>query len=213
MFKIPVFSLITVALLAACATFFTGRYPAAHGVRVETCAANLSDGEALQSLARRLSEISDLTLLINNAGIFPRVSSIEEIDFDDYSRTMAVNTLGPVRVTRALLPNLRSGDGKTIVNITSRLGSIGLNDFGIFYGYRESKAALNMFTKSLAIELEPEAFTCLTIHPGWVQTDMGGENADLTPKESVSGMRDVIQKLGPADSGTYWGYNGEAVPW
>ncbi len=183
-----------------------------NALSVEVAQLDVADQASIDALAKSL-EGRPLDLLINNAGIFPRANKIEEVNFDDYSRTLAVNTVGPVRVTRALLPNLRLGDKKTIANITSRLGSIGLNDFGVFYGYRESKAALNMFTKSLAIELDPEGFTCLTIHPGWVKTDMGGENADLTPEESISGMRAVIQKLGPEDTGTYWSYSGEEVPW
>jgi NAD(P)-dependent dehydrogenase (short-subunit alcohol dehydrogenase family) len=179
---------------------------------VEIATLDVADPASVSALAKSL-EGRPIDLLINNAGIFPRVSSIEEIDFDDYSRTLAVNTLGPVRVTRALLPNLRASQMKAVVNITSRLGSIALTDNGVFYGYRESKAALNMFTRTLANELKPEGFTCLTIHPGWVQTDMGGESATLTPAESVSGMRAVIAGRGPADTGTYWSYSGEEVPW
>ncbi|MEJ2385083.1 MAG: SDR family oxidoreductase [Xanthomonadales bacterium] len=179
---------------------------------VEIAELDVADPASIDALANSL-EGRPIDLLINNAGIFPRVGSIEEIDFDDYNRTLVVNTVGPVRVTRALLPNLRASERKTVVNITSRLGSIALTDNGVFYGYRESKAALNMFTKILANELKPEGFTCLTIHPGWVQTDMGGENANLTPAESISGMRAVIAARGPADTGTYWSYSGEKVPW
>lgn len=183
-----------------------------NALSVEVAQLDVANEASVDALAKSLKGRS-IDLLINNAGIFPRVNKIEEINFDDYGRTIAVNTLGPVRVTRALLPNLRRGEKKTIVNITSRLGSIALNDYGAFYGYRESKAALNMFTKTLAVELDPEGFTCLTIHPGWVKTDMGGQNASLTPEESISGMRAVIQKLGPADTGTYWSTSGEQVPW
>lgn len=179
---------------------------------VEIATLDVADPASVDALAKSL-EGRPIDLLINNAGIFPRVGSIEEIDFDDYNRTLAVNTVGPVRVTRALLPNLRASEMKTVVNITSRLGSIALTDNGVFYGYRESKAALNMFTRTLANELRPEGFTCLTIHPGWVQTDMGGESAMLTPAESISGMRAVIAGRGPADTGTYWSYSGERVPW
>ena len=179
---------------------------------VEVVALDVTDPGSIDALVQSL-EGRTIDLLTNNAGIFPRVRGIEEIDFDDFSRTLAVNTVGPVRVTRALLPNLRAGDMKTVVNITSRLGSIELTDNGVFYGYRESKAALNMFTRTLANELKPEGFTCLAIHPGWVQTDMGGENATLTPEESISGMRAVIADKGPEDTGTYWSYGGEEVPW
>jgi NAD(P)-dependent dehydrogenase (short-subunit alcohol dehydrogenase family) len=132
-----------------------------------------------------------IDVLINNAGIFPRVGKIDEIDFDDYNRTLAVNTVGPVRVTRALLPNLRIAENKR----------------GSFYGYRESKAALNMFTKTLAAELGPEGFTCVVLTPGWVQTDMGGPNATL------SGMKAVLDRLTPADNGTFWSYDGSQMPW
>jgi len=179
---------------------------------VEIAQLDVADPASVDSLARSL-EGRPIDLLINNAGIFPRVRGIEEIDFDDYTRTLVVNTVGPARVTRALLPNLRAAEMKTVVNITSRLGSIALNGNGVFYGYRESKAALNMFTRTLANELKPEGFTCLTIHPGWVQTDMGGENASLTPTESISGIRAVIARSGPEDTGTYWSYSGEEVPW
>lgn len=183
-----------------------------NALSVEVAQLDIANQASVDALVKSL-EGRPIDLLINNAGIFPRVNKIEEVNIDDYSRTIAVNTLGPVRVTRALLPNLRRGNKKTIVNITSRLGSIALNDYGAFYGYRESKAALNMFTKTLAVELDSEGFTCLTIHPGWVKTDMGGQSASLTPEESISGMRAVIQKLGPADTGTYWSTSGEQVPW
>ena len=179
---------------------------------VEIAQLDVADPDSIAALAESLNG-RPIDMLINNAGIFPRAGSVEEVDFDDYLQTLVVNTVGPVRVTRALLPHLRKGDKKTIVNITSRLGSIELTNSGVFYGYRESKAALNMFTKTLAVELQPEGFTCLTVHPGWVQTDMGGANANLTPEESISGMRATIAKLGPDDTGTYWSYAGEPVPW
>ena len=167
------------------------------------------------SVDRMASELDGrpIDLLINNAGIFPRVSRIDEIDFDDYERTLAVNTLGPVRVTRALLPNLRQGSLKTIAGLSSNLGSIAENERGSFYGYRESKAALNMFTKTLAAELGPEGFTCVVLTPGWVQTDMGGPDAPLQPSESVSGMRAALAKLTPEDNGTFWSYDGSQMPW
>jgi len=123
-----------------------------------------------------------------------------------------VNTIGPLLVTQALMPNLRRGERKRIVNITSQLGSIGMNSGG-FYGYRESKAALNMFTKTLATELGRDGFICLAIHPGWVRTDMGGPNANLSPEESVSAMRAVIGNLTSDDNGSYRGYNGDPVAW
>ena len=180
------------------------------GVRVLQL--DVTDRNSVRSLADALDE-APVDLLINNAGIFPRASRILDVDIDDYLRTLAVNTAGPVLVTGAVLPNLRRGDMKKIVNITSQLGSIGNNTRGGFYGYRESKAALNMFTRTLAGELQSEGFICLALHPGWVATDMGGTDAPLTPEQSVSGMRDVIDSLKPEDNGAYRSHEGDVVPW
>ena len=173
---------------------------------------DVADPASVDRMAAELAN-QPIDLLINNAGIFPRVGKIDEIDFDDYSRTLAVNTVGPVRVTRALLPNLRQGTLKMIAGLSSNLGSIAENERGGFYGYRESKAALNMFTKTLAAELGPEGFTCVVLTPGWVQTDMGGPNAPLTPADSITGMKAVLDKLTPADNGTFWSHDGSQMPW
>jgi NAD(P)-dependent dehydrogenase (short-subunit alcohol dehydrogenase family) len=173
---------------------------------------DVTDQVSVDRLARDLGD-QPIDLLINNAGIFPMAATLPEIDFDNITRTLAVNTIGPMRVTRALLPNLRRGEAKKIVNITSNLGSIADNTDGRFYGYRESKAALNMFTRSLAAELRDDGFTCIVMNPGWVQTDMGGANAPLQAPESISGMRAVIDRLTPADSGTFWTHEGKQMPW
>ena len=173
---------------------------------------DVTDQQSVDRMAQELGNQA-VDLLINNAGIFPRVRTITEVNFDDVTRTFAVNTLGPMRVSRALLPNLRSGQVKKVVNITSSLGSIANNSGGGFYGYRESKAALNMFTRSLANELSGDGFICVAVHPGWVQTDMGGANATLTVEESAQGIRNVIANLSPDDSGTFWNFDGAPLPW
>ena len=173
---------------------------------------DVTDQQSIDRMAAELGEQA-IDLLINNAGIFPRARSITDVDFDDVTRTFAVNTLGPMRVSRALLPNLRSGQLKKVVNITSRLGSIGNNSGGGFYGYRESKAALNMFTRSLANEFGTDGFICIVVHPGWVQTDMGGASATLTVEESAQGIRNVVENLSPDDNGTFWNFDGTPLPW
>ena len=118
-----------------------------------------------------------------------------------------------MRVTQALLPSLRRGDRKLVVNITSGLGSIERNTRGGYYGYRESKAALNMFTRTLAAELRPEGFTCVAVRPGWVRTDMGGPNAPLSPQESIRGMISVMGRLKPEASGRFLSHDGQEIPW
>jgi NAD(P)-dependent dehydrogenase (short-subunit alcohol dehydrogenase family) len=173
---------------------------------------DVTDADSVRSLTENLKG-QPIDLLINNAGIFPRVDSLPETDFDDVARTLDVNTIGPMRVTLALLPNLRAGRAKQVVSITSGLGSIENNTSGRYYGYRESKAALNMFNRSLAVELADEGFTCIVMSPGWVRTDMGGPTAKLSPEESITGMRKVIAGLTPADTGRSWNYNGDPMPW
>ena len=180
------------------------------GVRVEQL--DVADASSVAGLAERLGEMP-LDILINNAGIGGTRRSIEDVDIQAVERTIAVNTLGPMRVTQALISNLRDGERKIIVNITSSMGSIERNTRGIGYGYRESKAALNMFTRSLANELKDQEFRCITMSPGWVKTDMGGPNARLTPAESISGMISVIDNLTAEDSGEFFNHNGEHLPW
>ena len=165
-----------------------------------------------QSVDRLESSLDDrpIDLLINNAGILTLTWTLEEVDFEQFNRHLAVNT---VRVTKALLPNLRAGEMKTVVNVTSNLGSIGENADGGFYGYRESKAALNMFTRSLAADLGPEGFTSIVVHPGWVKTDMGGTSAPVEVEDSAAGIRRVIDSLSPADNGTFWTFEGDQMAW
>ena len=181
-------------------------------LNVEVMQLDVTDAESVARLASDL-EGRSIDMLINNAGIFPRFSTLAEAEFDSIAMILDVNVIGPMRVTKALMPNLAAGEQKKIINITSGLGSIENNGFGQFYGYRESKAALNMFSKTLSVELADQGFTSIALHPGWVQTDMGGPEATLTPEESITGMRAVIDKVTPADSGTYWGVQGEQVPW
>jgi len=116
-------------------------------------------------------------------------------------------------VTSALMPNLRAGDRKQIVGISSRLGSIEANESGGYYGYRESKAGLNMFVRSLAADLRGDGFTCVVLSPGWVRTDMGGEQAPLSPTQSVTGMRTVISDLTPERTGRFINHDGTPIPW
>jgi NAD(P)-dependent dehydrogenase (short-subunit alcohol dehydrogenase family) len=176
-------------------------------------ALDVTSQDSVATLAKSL-EHQPIDLLINNAGVGDGGgSSLAKLEVDTFEHVMQVNALGPVRVTQALLPNLRAGKGRTIVSITSILGSIAGDTDGGYYGYRESKAALNMFMRSLAAELRPEKFICIPIHPGWVKTDMGGANAQLTVEESVTGIRKVVDGLKLADSGKFWSYDGTNLPW
>jgi len=173
---------------------------------------DVTDAESVASMATELDG-QPIDLLINNAGILPMQDTLPEADIGTVAWTLDVNTLGPMRVSQALLPNLSAGEGKMIVSISSGLGSLELNSGGRFYGYRESKAALNMFTRSLASELRNDGFIVIVMDPGWVQTDMGGPSAPLTPEQSIRGVRAVIDGLAAEDTGTFKKHNGETVPW
>lgn len=179
----------------------------------QVVALDVTDEDSVASLAKRFAE-RPLDLLINNAGISSRAARKEgEIQFDKLAQVLDVNLLGPMRVSHALLPALERGEGKRIVNISSRLGSIELNAGGGFTGYRESKAGLNMFSRSLARELAPKGIHCLALSPGWVRTDMGGTDAPLSPEESIRGMLEVIAELDAESSGEYRQWDGETLPW
>ena len=114
---------------------------------------------------------------------------------------LQINTVAPLRMAERFIGTLEKGERKTIVNISSRMGSIASNDSGGSYIYRSSKAALNMVTKGLSVDLGPKGFTVVSFHPGWVQTDMGGESADIPADTSIAGMRKVIVRA--FDSGQW----------
>ncbi len=155
-----------------------------------------------------------IDLLLNNAGIGgPRGQTIGNIDYETWARVLDVNTLGPIRVAEAFVNNVAQSERKLIVTITSGMGSIGDNTSGGAFAYRRSKAAVNMVMRSLAIDLAPRGITCVVVNPGWVQTDMGGQHARLTAAESVAAMRRLIDRLGPAQSGKFFNYDGREYAW
>lgn len=180
------------------------------GVRIEQL--DVADSASVAQFRQRIGDMP-VDILINNAGIGSWLYRLEDVDADALDRHFQVNTLGPMRVTQALLPSLRRSTGRTVVNITSDLASLERNTRGGAYGYRESKAGLNMFTRTLAAELRPQGFICIVISPGWVRTEMGGPQAEQTPTESVAGIIRVLRGLTPEDSGKFLDYRGEELPW
>lgn len=181
-------------------------------LKVQVEQLDVIDSASVSALARRLDGVP-IDLLVNNAGVGGQTAgSFAAVDFDKVAHTFDVNSLGPMRVTQALLPNLEAGEGRTIVQITSVMGSIEQNGGG-FFGYRASKAALNMLNKSLAVELGKQGFVCLALHPGWVKTRMGGAGAPVEPEDSVAGILEVIDGLTPDDNGRFLDYQGKTIPW
>lgn len=163
------------------------------------------------SVANFTKEIGDqpIDLYINNAGIY----GPQEFDRDGWLELLNVNVVAPVKLANALKDNVAKSDGKKMVVISSQVGSIAENESGDMMYYRTSKAAVNRAWKSLSNQWKDEGLTLTMMHPGWVQTDMGGENADLTPEESVSGMRQVIDQTDHAQTGSFKDYSGREIPW
>ncbi|MEO1133250.1 MAG: SDR family oxidoreductase [Cyanobacteria bacterium J06639_1] len=171
---------------------------------------DVTSDRAVADLAVRLSD-TPLDGLILNAGILERVT-LDDLDFESMRRQFEVNALGALRVTQALLPNLKTGS--KLVLMTSRMGSIADNTSGGSYGYRMSKVALSMAGKSLAHDLKPRGIAVAILHPGLVSTAMTGFTANgITPEQSVRGLLQRIDNLTLENTGTFWHANGDILPW
>jgi len=163
-----------------------------------------------QHLTALLQQIPDqhLDLIINNAGIMRGRSG--QVSTEDWLETFHVNSISPVLITLTLKQKLKPNS--VVANITSKMGSIEDNTSGGAIIYRSSKAALNAAIKSVALD-NVSQFTSVLLHPGWVQTDMGGPNGSINTQTSISGMRNVLSKLTTKDNGKFLNYDGAHIPW
>lgn len=184
------------------------------GVRVESL--EVSEPASIKMLGERLAD-QPIDVLINNAGISSEWGkSLEDLEPIDMIRVYTTNAIGPIMVSRALLPSLRKGDRKLIVQISSVMGSLerAFNDNAKGnYAYRGSKAALNMHTISLANDLKDEGIAAVGVHPGWVRTRMGGEKASLSPSESAAMLVKTIDGLSMKQTGKFFDTDGSPLPW
>jgi len=163
----------------------------------------------IQKLTAQLGD-TPIDVLINNAGIL-RGDSLDTVDYDDMLEQYRVNTIGPLRVTRALLDNLDAGSKVGIVS--SRVGSIEDNGSGNNYGYRCSKSAVNMVGMNLHHDLSPKGIAVMLLHPGYVQTDMTGGSGGTTPADSAAGLIARLDDLSMETSGSFWHAEGYELPW
>jgi len=153
-------------------------------------------------------------VFINNAGVYgPRSAGFGQVTEQDWLPVFQINTIAPLLLTQALIGNCKQGTDRKLVYVTSKMGSIADNSSGASYIYRSSKTALNQVVKSLAADLAADGLTAAVVHPGWVQTDMGGPNALIDAETSVSGMISVIDNLTSADSGSFFNFDGKPIPW
>ena len=169
---------------------------------------DVSEGASMPALSAAVGD-RRIDVLINNAGILRR-DSLAETDYDGMLEQFRVNTLGPLRVTEALLDNL--GEGSKVAIITSRVGSIEDNSSGGNYGYRASKTAVNMVGTNLKHDLLPRGIAVALLHPGLVATDMTG-GTGVAPADSARGLIQCIDGLDLANSGGFWHAEGYELPW
>lgn len=182
-----------------------------HKLRILTL--DVTHAASVKAAAEELDRQS-IDVLLNNAGVGgPRGQTIGNIDYNSWAKVLDVNTMGPLRVSEAFVEHVARSERRLIVTLTSGMGSITDNTSGGAFAYRSSKAAVNMVMRSLAIDLAPRGVTCVVVNPGWVQTDMGGPHATLTPAESVSRLRRLIDSLGPAQSGRFFNHDGREYAW
>jgi len=172
----------------------------------------VTDETSINQLVTSLGN-TQIDILINNAGVIgPEQQTMTTIKQADWLTTFAINSIAPLMVSRALLGNMKVNHNPRIVTISSEMGSISRDSVGM-YAYRSSKAAVNKVMKVLAMELQEQGISVIVLHPGWVQTDMGGQQADITTQESVNGIINVAKSLTLTETGQFLTWQGNELAW
>jgi NAD(P)-dependent dehydrogenase (short-subunit alcohol dehydrogenase family) len=189
---------------------FSTHYPR----QIDILPLEITDTESLEQCVRQVhSEVDALDVLINNAAINAEGETLRTFDAEKAAQQWTVNAIGQVLVAQKFLDLLKAGTNPKIINITSEAGSIStMNHFRGYY-YFGSKAAINMFSRSMAWDPDTAGIITIALHPGWVRTDMGGSNADLSVTESAEGILKVIDNLTPEDNGKFYTWDGKEYPW
>jgi len=180
-------------------------------VNIKIYELDVGNVKTIKSLSQQLKN-EKIDVLINNAGIY-RSSTVGNINYDEWIESFKVNTIAPYQIVENFLEQIINSDLKKVVSITSKMGSIDDNTSGGSYIYRSSKTALNSMMRSLTHDLKNQGVATLTLHPGWVRTDMGGPGGWINSIESVQGMIKQIDKLTIDDSGKYLDYAGKTINW
>ncbi len=180
---------------------------------VEIHPLDVADYDQVAALSQRLQDCA-LDILLCNAGIYgPSGKAFGEVEAAPWREVFEVNTIAPMMLAQAFAAQVAASERKLIAMVSSKMGSIDDNGSGGAYIYRSSKTALNQVAKSLSIDLAGRGISVLALHPGWVRTDMGGANAETEVGDSVSGLRRIILSAGPAQSGRFFDFSGEVIPW
>jgi len=190
----------------------------ASGGKISVHRLEVTDPSQITALAKELKG-QPIDVLFNNAGVLggpldkPTSLSFGSLDFGAWEDVLKVNTIAPVRMAEAFVDHVAASERKLMVFMSTQMGSIAEPGGGGYYQYRSSKAALNMVTKALALDLKPRGVRTLALSPGWVATDMGTAAAPVKAPDSIRGMRKVIDGYGKGESGAFMNYEGARVPW
>jgi NAD(P)-dependent dehydrogenase (short-subunit alcohol dehydrogenase family) len=182
--------------------------------RVSLLPLEITDTVSLDQCLRQVrSEVDALDMLINNAAINAEGETLRTFDAEKAAQQWMVNAVGQVLVVQKFLDLLKAGTDPKIINVTSEAGSIStMNRFRGYY-YFGSKAAMNMFSRSMAWDPDTAGIITIALQPGWMRTDMGGSDADLSATESAEGILKVIADLTPDDNGKFYTWDGKEYPW
>ncbi len=180
---------------------------------LEICELDLLDKDSPNILSNFLGD-ETIDLFINNAGVIGHSAQhFKSVSLNHWLEVLKVNLIAPLLITQSIIKNIEKSSERKIYFISSKVGSIEDNKSGGMYIYRSSKTALNQVVKSLSIDLKPLGISVISLHPGWVRTEMGGPNALISVEESVNGMVDVISNTSIINSGQFINYDGTRLPW
>jgi len=173
---------------------------------------DVAEADSVTAAAERIGGVPIDTVIVVAGVVGGTHQSIEDLDIDAWHQALSANTIGPILVARAFKKNLVASGAGNLMILSSQLGA-STWPFGGMYIYSTTKAAVGKAAKILSIDWKDDPIIVSVMHPGYVQTDMGGPNAEITPEESASGIREVILKLSREDSGNFYKWNGDIHPW
>ena len=196
-------------VLATCLNPATAHDTRAIAGNVEVLKVDLTDHGDIAALGKHLAG-APVDILVSNAGIGRPHPPFGQTDYDNWRHILETNLIGPMKLAETLVDNVAAGELKIMAFVSSRMGSIALNNSGGSYAYRSSKAGLNMMVKGLAVDLAPRQISVIALHPGWAATEPGGR---VPVDESVAGMRGVIHRAGRHHTGIFQTYHDQPLPW
>lgn len=181
--------------------------------QIEVKALDVTDYAQMASLSAELGN-RPIDVLLSNAGIYgSKGVGFGEVDPAEWRAVLEVNTIAPMMLAQAFVEQVAASRRKLLAVISSKVGSIADNGSGGSYHYRSSKTAVNQVVKCLSIDLAGRGISAIALHPGWVQTEMGGPNAEISTSESVAGLKSILESAGAAQNGCFIDYDGSSIPW